>query len=141
MNTQRISYLTLVLLTACGGSISLPTVTKDASADANVTQEAGDASCLSLEGMSCPSGANTCDPCHTPGSEYVCDGMTQTLHLRICSPESSCVQCDQPVPVVDADVCVCLGANFGTWMCGGVQAPDAESCLHCGGHCNSGSDQ
>lgn len=40
-------------------------------------------------------------------------------------------------PEADAPECVCVGANNGTLMCGGVQRPDAESCVTCGGHCNS----
>lgn len=48
-------------------------------------------------------------------------------------------------PDADSDAytpfCECVGADFGTYMCGGVQAPDAESCAYCGGHCNSNADQ
>ena len=39
--------------------------------------------------------------------------------------------------VVEEVVCECAGADFGTYICGGVQQTDAMSCAFCGGHCDS----
>ena len=61
-----------------------------------------------------------------------CGGLSPTP-----APNQDAGPAETGPDVVEEVVCECAGADFGTYICGGVQQTDAMSCAFCGGHCDS----
>lgn len=85
--------------------------------------------CLCLSVAACGGVAPTPTPAPDAGQDATPDQQTDVAVDVVQD-----VTQDAPV---EAPFCECVGADFGTYVCDGVQAPDAESCAYCGGHCQS----